>query len=99
MNNPFGRYPKLADGASSPVSPLQDFDVNLQTLNKLHGYNASRVRAACTSKLEVLVDVLETLWKARLAPIDFLIHLLDASSSFIPYQTSFYNSTKLPNLV
>ena len=50
-----------------------------------------RSRVTCLSRVEANTNVLETLKKTKLAPLDFLLDLLD-QSYFSSYHAPFYNS-------
>ena len=80
------------------LSPLQDLDVNMDSLHKPIEFAIPRSRASRLSKVEVITNVLETLKKAKLTPLDFLLHLLD-QSHFSSYHAPFYNSDKFKDLL
>jgi hypothetical protein len=80
------------------LSPLQDLDMNMDTLHKLIEFAVPRSHATCLSKVEVITNVLESLNKAKLTPLDFLLHLLD-QPHFSSYHAPFYNSDKFKDLL
>jgi hypothetical protein len=87
------------DALLSPyLAPFQDLDVNMDTLQKPIEFAVPRSRATRLSKVEVIAKVLETLQKAKLTPLDFLLHILD-QPQFSSYHAPFYNSDKFKDLL
>lgn len=67
------------DAFPSPLSPLQDLDVNMGSLRQPIELIPPRSRAPRLSKVETIANVLDTLKKAKITPADFLLHILDES--------------------
>jgi hypothetical protein len=86
------------DAFPSPLSPLQDLDVNMGSLRQPIELIPPRSRAPRLSKVETIANVLDTLKKAKITPADFLLHVLD-ESRFASYQAPFYNSEKFRELL
>jgi hypothetical protein len=82
------------DALLSPyLSPLQDLDINVDSLHRTASSRATRL-----PKVEVITNVLETLKKAKLTPLDFLLSVLD-QPHFSSHHAPFYNSDKFKDLL
>ena len=57
-----------------------------------------RSRSARLSKIEVVTNILEALKKAKITPVDFLLHVLERPG-FASYHAPFYNSDKFTELL
>ena len=69
----------MTPSLSPYLSPLQDLEVNIDSLHKPIEFAVPKSRLTRLSKIEVIRNVLETLStkKAKLAPLDFLQDVLD----------------------
>jgi hypothetical protein len=86
------------DAFPSPLSPLQDLDVNMGSFHQPIELFLPHSCAPCLSKVETIANVLDTLKKAKITPTNFLLHILD-ESCFTSYHTPFYNSEKFRELL